>query len=556
MKLSLPSWKQFAIAGTIAAGGGIGLAAGDNYFEIGKHLEIFNDLYKELNVFYVDETNPGELMTTGIDAMLESLDPYTQYIAESEMEDYRLMTTGQYGGIGATIRKRDEGLMIAEPYENWPAAKAGLQAGDEILEIDGRVVKGMATDEVSKLLKGQAGSTVRIKIGRPGAEPVTHAVVREEIKIPDVPYKGFMDAEGKVGYLKLNSFTQTAGSEVRNAIKELKEQGAEKLILDLRGNGGGLLREAVNIVNLFVPKGETVVETRGKVSEWDKAYKTLSEPFDPKLPLVVLVDTGSASASEIVAGCLQDLDRAVVMGQRTFGKGLVQQTRDLVYNGKLKVTVAKYYIPSGRCIQKVDYAQHDSSGKAVVMADSLIRAFATRNGRPVHDGRGIAPDILVQEPEMPKVVGGLYMADAFFDFANQYHAKHPSIPEPEQFVITDAIYAEFLEFLKGKKVDYHSESMAELKKLEEAAKRDRYYEHAKPAIDALRKELDPDKSEDMARFRSEVSEVLRSEIVARYYLQTGRARAMLSSDPLVVQAVAVLNGAEYAKVLAPQPKGK
>jgi carboxyl-terminal processing protease len=495
-------------------------------------------------------------MTTGIDAMLESLDPYTQYIAETEMEDYRIMTTGQYGGIGAMIRKKGDGVMVSEPYENCPAVRSGMQAGDVILEVDGRQVKGMETDEVSKLLKGQAGTQVKVITTRNGSAPVTHMVTREEIKIPDVPYQGFVDGASKVGYLKLNSFTQTAGQEVRNAVKDLKDKGAEKLILDLRGNGGGLLREAVNIVNLFVPKGETVVETKGKIAEWDKTYKTLSEPLDERIPLVVLVDTGSASASEIVCGSLQDLDRAVVMGQRTYGKGLVQQTRDLFYNSKLKVTVAKYYIPSGRCIQKVDYALHDSTGHAVIKADSLIKAFKTRGGRPVYDGRGIAPDLFVKEPEMPKVVGGLFTADAFFDYANEFRWKHDSIPAPEDFKITDAIYNDFLVFAKSRTISYQSESVEELKKLEEAAKRDRYYEHAKAAIDALRHELDPDKSEDLQRFRSDISEVLRSEIVGRYYLQSGRARAMLATDPLVVRAVEVLNSTTYAGVLNGTVKGE
>ncbi len=290
-----------------------------------------------------------------------------------------------------------------------------------------------------------------------------------------------MDAAGEVGYVKLNSFTQTAGNDVRTAVKELKDQGAKKMILDLRGNGGGLLREAVNIVNLFVPKGETVVETKGKMADWDKTYKTLSEPFDAEMPLVVLTDTGSASASEIVSGALQDLDRAVVMGQRTYGKGLVQQTRDLFYNSKLKVTVAKYYIPSGRCIQKLDYAKHDSTGHAVIKADSLIRDFTTRNGRPVIDGRGITPDVLVPEPDMPKVVGGLYTSDVFFDFANRYFWTHDSIAAPDKFSIDEATWTEFMAFVKDRKVEYRTESNDKLKLLEEAAKKERYYEHAKSA---------------------------------------------------------------------------
>ncbi|MBL7944988.1 MAG: S41 family peptidase, partial [Flavobacteriales bacterium] len=343
----MPKWKLWLMGTAIVSGGAFTISAADSYFEISKNLEIFTELYKELNIYYVDDTQPGKLMKTGIDAMLNSLDPYTQYIPESDMEDYRFMTTGQYGGIGALIKRSNDRVYVSDPYEGYPAMKAGIWAGDEILEVDGRKIAGMETDEVSKLLKGQAGSVVKVITQRQGMEPVTHSLTREEIKIPDVPYKGMIDPTNKVGYIKLNSFTQTAGQEVRTALKELKEQGATKMVLDLRGNGGGLLREAVNIVNLFVPKNELVVETRGKIPEWDKTYKTLSEPMDASIPLVVLVDAQSASASEIVSGALQDLDRAVVVGERTYGKGLVQQTRDLYYNSKLKVTVAKYYIPSG-----------------------------------------------------------------------------------------------------------------------------------------------------------------------------------------------------------------
>ncbi len=547
--------RKFALAGVIAAGGGLGLAAGDNYFEIGKNLEIFNELYKELNIYYVDETNPGELMTTGIDAMLESLDPYTQYIAESDMEDYRFQTTGQYGGIGAMIRTKDGGIMVSEPYEGAPAMKNGIRAGDAILEVDGRATKGLTTEDVSKMLKGQAGTQVKVITSRNGGSAETHMITREEIKIPDVPYKGFVDAAGQVGYVKLNSFTQTAGNDVRAAVKELKDQGATKMILDLRGNGGGLLREAVNIVNLFVPKGETVVETKGKMADWDKTYKTLSEPLDAEMPLVVLTDTGSASASEIVSGALQDLDRAVIMGQRTYGKGLVQQTRDLFYNSKLKVTVAKYYIPSGRCIQKLDYAKHDSTGHAVIKADSLIRDFKTRNGRSVMDGRGITPDVLVPEPDMPKVVGGLYTSDVFFDFANHYYWTHDSIAAPEKFTIDEATWAEFMSFVKGRKVEYRTESNDKLRQLEEAAKKERYYDHAKTEFDALRAELNPDRTEELQRFRTDIDEVLRSEIVGRYYHTTGRAKAMLASDPLVQRAVVSLNGADHANILKGMAKG-
>ncbi len=549
------SWKSTAVIVAVVAGGAVTLAAGDNYFEIGKNLEIFNELYKDVNIYYVDDINPGDLITTGIDAMLESLDPYTQYIAESDLEDYRIMTTGQYGGIGAMIRKKGDAVMVSEPYEGYPAMKAGIQAGDKIIAIDGNDTKGMNTEDVSKLLKGQAGTKVEVITTRNGSAPVSHELDREEIKIPDVPYKGFIDKANKVGYIKLNSFTQTASQEVRNAFKELKDQGAQKMVLDLRGNGGGLLREAINIVNIWVPKGQTVVETKGKIADWDKTYKTLSEPVDLDMPLVVLVDTGSASASEIVTGSLQDLDRAVIVGNRTYGKGLVQQTRDLFYNSKLKVTVAKYYIPSGRCIQKVDYAHHDSIGNAMLMADSTIRAFKTAHGRTVYDGRGINPDIHVEKELLPKVVGGLYNADLFFDFANQYRWTHDSIPPPDQFTITDTIYQQFMDFVKDKKFEYRTESLDDLDKLVADAKKERYYDHSQQAIDALRADLSPDRTEEYRRFRSDIEEVLKSELVGRYYYQSGRAEAMLKSDPAVKEALTVLNGPFYKEVLDGSYKG-
>ncbi len=534
--LSARRWRAWVAAIAIGAGGALTIAAGDSYFEISKNLEIFTDLYKELNIYYVDDTQPGKLMKTGIDAMLSSLDPYTQYIPESDMEDYRFQTTGQYGGIGALIKRKGDRVLVSEPYENYPAMKAGIWAGDEIVEVDGRKVGGMNTDEVSKLLKGQSGTSVKVVTRREGAT-TTHTLTREEIKIPDVPYKGIIDAAQQVGYIKLNSFTQTASTDVRSAMKELKEQGATRLVLDLRGNGGGLLREAVSIVNLFVPKNQLVVETRGRISEWDKTYKTLSEPVDAEIPLVVLVDGQSASASEIVSGALQDLDRAVIVGERTFGKGLVQQTKDLMYNSKLKVTVAKYYIPSGRCIQKLDYAHRDSTGKATEVEEKTIATFKTRNGRPVTDGRGILPDVEVVEPELAKVVGGLYQEDVFFDFATAYRQKHPSIGTPEEFVISEALYKEFTDFVKDMRFDYDTESMEALNSLVEKAKKERYYDHAQDEIDALRRELAPDRTEDLVRFRADIEEVLRNEIVSRYHFQTGRAKAALKTDPYVRRAV-------------------
>ena len=546
----MPRWRTLLIGGALAGAGALSIGAADNYFEISKNLEIFNELYKELNIYYVDDTSPGKLMKTGIDAMLGSLDPYTNFIPESDIEDYRFMTTGQYGGIGALIRRKDDKVYISEPYEGFPSAKAGIWAGDEIYKVDGREVRGMDTDEVSKLLKGQAGTTVEVTMLRGDAAPMEYSLTREEIKIPDVPYKGFLDADSTVGYIKLNSFTQTASHEVRTAFKELKDHGMQRLVFDLRGNGGGLLREAVNIVNLFVPKGELVVETKGRIAEWDKTYLTLSEPLDTEMPMVLLVDGGSASASEIVSGALQDLDRAVILGERTFGKGLVQQTRDLFYNSKLKVTVAKYYIPSGRCIQKLDYAHRDSSGKATSMADSLLTEFSTRNGRPVFDGRGILPDVLVEEHELPKVVGGLLREDLFFDYATRYRRTHETAPPARDFLITDPEYQAFLDYLSDKEFDYETESMAQLEELVETAKRERYLEHVKPELDQLREELRPKRDEELVMFRDDIAEILRNELVARYHFQTGRAIAALDTDPYVREALDVLGNGTYGEVLA------
>lgn len=545
-----PTWRTWLLAAAVAGGGAFTISAGDSYFEISKNLEIFTELYKELNIYYVDDTQPGKLMKTGIDAMLHSLDPYTQYIPESDMEDYRFMTTGQYGGIGALIKRKGEAVVISEPYENYPAMKAGIWAGDEIIEVDGKRIVGMNTEEVSKLLKGQAGSSVKVIARRGTAEPVTYTLTREEIKIPDVPYKGIVDEANHVGYIKLNSFTQTAGQEVRIALKELKEKGATSMILDLRGNGGGLLREAVNIVNLFVPKNELVVETKGRIAEWDKTYKTLGEALDAEIPLVVLVDGGSASASEIVCGALQDLDRAVIVGERTFGKGLVQQTRDLYYNSKLKVTVAKYYIPSGRCIQKLDYSHRDSTGTVKEVKEETIAEFKTRNGRPVFDGRGVLPDVAVMDPELAKVVGGLYQEDIFFDFATSYRASHADIGPAADFKLTEEIYASFIEFAKSKEFDYDTESMAALDTLIVRAKEERYYEHAQAQIEALRKELAPDRAEELVRFRTDIEEVLRNEIVSRYHFQTGRAQAAMSTDPYVRKAVEIFAQNGTAAILA------
>jgi len=545
----MKKFKKLAIIGAIVLTGTLTVGFTDSYFEISKNLEIFTTLYRELNIYYVDETEPGELMKTGIDAMLESLDPYTTYIAESDIEDYRFMTTGQYGGIGSLIRKKDDVVVISEPYEGFPAQKAGLRAGDKILEVDGKSVVGKNTNDVSSVLKGQAGTDVVIKVERPGVEePFDVELTREEIKIPDVPYYGFLDDEKKTGYIKLTSFTHTASAGVRSSFKELKADGMERLVFDLRGNGGGLLREAVNIVNLFVPKNQLVVNTKGRIKDWDKTYKTLNEPIDKEMPIIVLVDGSSASASEIVSGALQDLDRAVIVGKLTYGKGLVQQTRELYYNSKLKLTVAKYYIPSGRCIQKVDYSHRDGNGKAIEVADSLIAQFETKNGRPVFDGRGILPDVDVEDIEMGKIVSSIGGADLFFEYANKYRSEHDSILPVDEFEITDEMYADIVAFFNEKDFEHHTRTMDRLDDLKEMAEKEKYFDDASVEFEALKAALTPKKENDLIKFKDDIEMVIKNELIARYYFQTGRVQASLETDPYIERSFKVFDE-EYAGVL-------
>lgn len=542
--------KKALLIASIAIAGAAGIFAvsvKDNFFEISKNLEIFATVYRELNIFYVDETQPGELMKTGIDAMLQSLDPYTNYITESDIEDFRFMTTGQYGGIGSLIRTVDGDVYISEPYEGSPAIEAGLKAGDKILKIDGRDIKGKNQEEISKLLKGQSGTSLKVTYERNGQVnevPIT----RREIKIPDVPYFGMI--EDGVGYIRLTSFTNSAGREVRDAFVKLRdEQGMKKLVFDLRGNGGGLLKEAVNIVNFFVPKGQMVVRTKGKIAEWDQTYSTLGEPLDTEIPLVILVDPSSASASEIVAGALQDLDRAVVIGQRTFGKGLVQQTRDLQYNSKLKLTVAKYYIPSGRCIQKLDYS-NKVDGSAEEIPDSLLKVFKTRNGRNVIDGRGIEPDIKLPMRDFPPVLGSLMEKNLFFKYANKYVLNKAEIPEARSFRLSEDEYKSFVEWLGGQDYEYTTDTEALLAELTETATREKYYQLASEEFDLLIKKLKAKKKQDLWLFRDDIQMVLEDELVSRYYLQRGRIEASFSTDEFIASALDVLgNPQTYRGIL-------
>jgi carboxyl-terminal processing protease len=546
--------KRIVVVATVCMVGFLGIRAvapGDNFFEISKNLEIFATLYKELNLYYVDETQPGDLMKTGIDAMLESLDPYTNYITESNIEDYRFMTTGQYGGIGSLIRSIDGDVYISEPYEGSPAQKSGLRAGDKILMIDGVDISDKDQEEISSLLKGQSGTGLKVTYER--FDIINEVeITREEIKIPDVPYYGMLN--NKVGYISLNSFTQTASKEVREAFVELKnDHGMEKLIFDLRGNGGGLLREAINIVNFFVPKGQEVVRTKGKISEWDRTHVALNEPLDLEMPLVILVDQGSASASEIVSGAIQDLDRGVVVGNTTFGKGLVQQTKDLQYNSKLKLTVAKYYIPSGRCIQKLDYSHKTDDGTVEEVPDSLLKKFETEAGRVVMDGRGIEPDIKVEDDELPHIILSLLTENLFFKYANDYSRNHESIADAADFDLTDEEYNEFIAYLEGKNYSYTTDTEKEFEKLVRIAKDEKYYGMSESAFEEMEKAISSKKNNDLQIFRENIEPILENEIVSRYYYQKGRIKNSLSDDAAVDTALSVLADSEkYRQILTPQ----
>lgn len=512
----------------------------DDYFEISRNLDIFATLFRELNIYYVDETKPGELMKKGIDSMLESLDPYTNYIPESEIEDYRFMTTGQYGGIGALIGQRKDEVLITDPYENYPAQKADLRAGDVIVEIDGKSIVGKKYEDISKILKGQPKTPVKLTIKRDGEKSLIEKnLVREEIKISSVPFHGVLD--GDIGYIRLTQFTENASNEVKDALNDLKNKNNLKgIVLDLRGNPGGLLNEAVNIVNLFVNKGVDVVSTKGKVKEWDKEYKALNNPVETDLPVSVLVNSGSASASEIVSGSIQDLDRGIIIGQRTFGKGLVQTTRPLSYNAQLKVTTAKYYIPSGRCIQALDYSHRNEDGSVGKVPDSLMSPFKTKSGRIVYDGGGIMPDYITEVKMLSPLSQSLVAKYLVFDYATKYRSSHPTIASAKDFRISDSEYDEFTVWLSDKDYDYTTKSEKILDDLKATAEKEKYLESVKPEYDALKKKMMHDKKEDLKKFKEEIKEMLQSEIVSRYYFQNGQIEASFAYDAEVKKAIEAL----------------
>lgn len=502
-------------------------------------------------MFYVDEVNPNTLMRKGIDAMLSSLDPYTNYIPEDEIEDYRTLSTGKYGGIGAITGRRAGKMLIIMPFNGSPAQEAGLKIGDQIQAIDGIKLDGKNTGQVSKLLKGQANTKVILTVKSVGQEPRQVEIVRQNIKIDNVPYYGMVDE--KVGYIKLTDFTQNASREVQNALEKLKSEGATQLILDLRGNPGGLLSEAVNISNLFIDRDLEVVSTKGKIKEWNKSYRASRAPVDTEIPIVVLMNGRSASASEIVSGVIQDYDRGILVGQRTFGKGLVQATRRLSYNSQLKVTTAKYYIPSGRCIQALDYSNRKEDGTVEKIPDSLKTAFKTRNGRVVYDGAGVKPDVEIALAKNSPIANSLINKNLLFEFANQYHYKNPDIPSAREFKMSEAEYQEFLNWIKGKDYDYTTQVEKNLAELEENAKEEKNYEGIKAQIESLKTKISHNKDVDLITFKEEIKALLEVEIAARYYLQKGQTEASFNNDPDLQAALDLFKNMDrYNKLLQPK----
>ncbi len=515
----------------------------ERYFEISKNLDIFSTLFKEVNAYYVDEVNPTQLMKTGIDAMLASLDPYTNYIPEDDIEDYRTMTTGQYGGIGALIGKNNGKNVVIMPYEGFPAHKAGLKVGDEILMVDSIEVTDKNTSEISQLLKGQAKKSLDITVKRYGeSKPLTFHLIREKIKIDNVPFYGMVTDD--VGYIQLSDFTQGAGKEVSNAVEELKKTGAKKIVLDLRDNPGGLLVEAVNVSNVFVGKGQEVVSTKGKITDWNKSYKTLNTPTDAEIPLAVLTSSRSASAAEIVSGVVQDYDRGILVGEKTFGKGLVQATRPLTYNSQLKVTTAKYYIPSGRCIQAINYSERNEDGSVYKIADSLKVEFETNNGRIVYDGGGVDPDVEVDRSTYAPISLSLVSKGLIFDYATIYYYKHPKISSAADFILSDSEFDEFVTWLSDKEYDYETRVEKTIDNLIEVSKREKYFDNIKDKIEELRQDVQHNKEKDLRQFAPEIKSVLEEEIVARYYLNKGRIEASFDVDPQLQEAIRVLNERE------------
>jgi carboxyl-terminal processing protease len=519
----------------------------DRYFQIVKSLDVFTTLFKEVNAYYVEEINPTELMKIGIDAMLSSLDPYTDYIPEDDIEDYRTMTTGEYGGIGAVIEKKGGFNTVVMPYKNAPAARSGLLIGDQILKINNISLSGKKAYEISNLLKSQINAQITLEIKRMNMPEVFEiSLATEKIVIKNVPYAGLVKAG--VGYIKLKDFTTNAGKEVGEALKELTHQGVSKLILDLRGNPGGLLDEAINVSNIFIPKGSEIVSTKGKLEEWTKVYNTKNQSIDAKIPLVVLIDERSASAAEIVAGVVQDYDRGVLVGRKTYGKGLVQQTRPLAYNAQLKVTTAKYYIPSGRCIQAIDYS---TKGTAKI-ADSLKSTFRTKSGRAVLDGGGVDPDILIDPSKFALVSYRLKQKNLIFNYATKYYFDHDTLASARDFELSELEFQQFLAWLENQSFDYQTPLEIKLEQVLDLAKAGARSEQVHQSIIELNALLQSEKKKDLIHYESEIKQLLEQDIVSRYFFQEGIIEASFDTDLDILKAVEILEDTEsYDGILKP-----
>jgi len=522
----------------------------EKYFDIAKSLDIFATLFKEVNAYYVDEVEPQKLIRHGIEGMLESLDPYTDYIPEDELETFQITTTGQYGGIGALIGIVNKKIVVTHPYKNFPAYRSGIRVGDEIISINGKNVQSKNPTEISTLLKGNPKTTLELKIRRAGkSETVTHQLAREKISITNLSFSGLVETD--IGYIRLDDFTPGAAREVSEAVLDLKHKGAKKIILDLRNNPGGLLHEAVNIVSLFVDKDLDVVATKGKVEEWNKTYKTLNKPIDKKIAMIILVGEGSASASEIVAGALQDYDRAVLVGQRTFGKGLVQTTRPLAYNSQLKVTTAKYYIPSGRCIQALDYTHRKDDGTVERFADSLKTEYKTKGGRKVFDGGGLDPDINVEDEYVGTITSALINKGLVFEFASKYCAQNPVKPDLKSFKLSDKDFENFLSFAKSQKFSYTTALEDDISKLVDVAKKEPYYDQLSRELKELETKIQASKSSDLTNYKSEIMNILQAQIGFHYDLYEGQAEVTLDHDKAILEARKVLNDSlRYNKLLS------
>jgi carboxyl-terminal processing protease len=507
-------------------------------FRIAKNLDIFFSLFRELNTFYVDEVDPDKVIKAGIDNMLKTLDPYTVYFPESEADDFAIMTTGKYGGIGSMVRNSGDYVVISEVYKGYPADKAGIKPGDLLKKVDGFSLKGLNTEMVSEKLKGNPGTDINVTIERNGKD-TDYNLKREKIIMPPVPYYGMIDS--KTGYIRFTNFTQNCVDDVKTALNALKSSNAQQIILDLRGNPGGLLTEAVAIVNLFVSEGNEVVSTKGKVKQFDEDFKTTRQPVDDKIPLAVIINRSSASASEIVAGAIQDLDRGIIVGQRSYGKGLVQITRPLSYNTQLKVTTAKYYIPSGRCIQARDFSHPNEDGSVGFIPDSLISEFKTKNGRIVKDGGGITPDIEILAEPLSQISSELFLRNFIFDYSTVYFWSHPNISSTDQFTFTDQDYNDFKTYLINRKFNYKTSTEESLNELITNAKKEKYYDLHKDLFNDLQKDIAHNLDQDLTMFRSEITDLLEDEIISRYFYEPGAIAWTIKKDEQVLKAVDLLN---------------